>query len=123
MAIDRRDFLKIGAGTAVMTLVGPSGITASAKDEQTRPGWHPLTFSLIRRAEVVSSGPRNVDTSQIERVIAETSASQGSAETPVIKWFPDPFAAFAHLKDYGLNELLKMAPTTLWSRAELREAR
>jgi hypothetical protein len=57
--------------------------------------------------------------SQVERVIAETSAAQGHTRPPVLKWLPDPFAAFAHLKDYGLNELLKMAPTTLWSRAAL----
>lgn len=121
MAIDRRGFLKIGAGSAVMTLVGPSGVTASAKDEQTRPelGWHPLTWSLIRRAEDANSAPQNVDTSQVERVIAETLAAQGCTRPPLMKWLPDPFSAFVHLRDYGLDELLKMAPTTLWSRAAL----
>lgn len=122
-AIDRRDFLKIGAGSAVMTLVGSSGIAALAKDGQARPelGWHPLTWSLIRRAEDASSAPKNVDTSQVERVIAETWEAQGCARPPVLKWLPDPFSAFAQLKDYGLNELLEMAPTTLWSRAALSQ--
>lgn len=121
MAIDRRDFLKIGAGSAMMTLVGPSGVTASAKDEQTRPelGWHPLTWSLIRRAEDANSAPQNVDTSQVERVIAGTLAAQGCTRPPLMKWLPDPFSAFAHLKDYGLTELLEMAPATLWSGAGL----
>jgi len=36
-----------------------------------------------------------------------------------MKWLPDPFSAFAHLKDYGLTELLEMAPATLWSGAAL----
>jgi hypothetical protein len=69
--------------------------------------------------EAARSGARNVDTSQVERVIAETAAVQGSARSPVIKWLPDPFSAFAHLRDYGLDELLEMAPATLWSRAAL----
>jgi hypothetical protein len=121
MAIDRRDFLKIGAGSAVMTLVGSSGITASAK-EQTRPelGWHPLTWSLIRRAEDASSAPQNVDTSQVERVISEMSAAQGCARSPVIKWLPDPFSAYAHLKDHSLDELTKIDSATLWSSAGLQ---
>ncbi len=93
MAINRRELLKTGAGSAITAVVGPLGITMAAKVEQTRPdlGWHPLTFSLIRRAEVASSGPRNVDTSQVERIIAETSAAQGCARPPVIKWLPRPF--------------------------------
>ncbi|QDW35843.1 hypothetical protein FFI89_001020 [Bradyrhizobium sp. KBS0727] len=88
---------------------------------QSRPdlGWHPLTWSLIWRAEAASSGPRNVDTSQIERIIAETSEAQGCARPPVIKWLPDPFSAYAHLSHHGLDELLKMAPATLWSCAAL----
>jgi uncharacterized protein (DUF1501 family) len=119
MAIQRRDFLKIGAGSAAMALAGSPGAAASAKEKQTRTklGWHPLTWSLIRRAEVASSSPRNVDTSQVERVIAETSVARGSTKFPVIKWLPDPFSAFAHLSDYGLTELLKMGSATLWSRA------
>jgi hypothetical protein len=102
-------------------VVGAPGISVTAKVEQTRPelGWHPLTWSLIRRAEDASSGPRNVDTSQVERVIAEMSAAQGSAKPPVIKWLPDPFSAHVHLSDYGLAELLKMGSAKLWSRAAL----
>jgi len=121
MAVHRRDFLKIGAGSALMGLGRIPGITAWAKDAQTRPelGWHPLTWSLIRRAEDASSAARNVDTSQVEQVIAETCEAQGCASPPVIKWLPDPFSAFAHLMAYGLNELLEMAPATLWSRAAL----
>ncbi len=106
-----------------MGLVGPPGIAVAAKVEQTRPDlvWHPLTFSLIRRAEDASPGPRNVDTSQVERVIAETSAAQGYARSPVIKWLPDPSSAHAHLSDRGLEKLLKMGSATLWSgRALLR---
>ena len=119
MAIHRRDFLKIGAGSAVIGLFRTPGIAVSAKDEQTRTdlGWHPLTWSLIRRAEDASSGPRNVDTSQVERVITETSEAQGCARPPVIKWLPEPFSAYAHLRDCGLNDLLEMAPATLWSGA------
>ena len=122
MAVHRRDFLKIGAGSAVVGLVGAPGISVTAnKVEQTRPelGWHPLTWSLIRRAEDASSGPRNVDTSQVERVIAEMSTTQGSAKPPVIKWLPDPFSAHVRLSDYGLAELLKMGSAKLWNRASL----
>jgi hypothetical protein len=119
MAISRRRFLEGGAGLVGMGLVGPPGITVATQVEQSRLhlGWHPLTWSLIRRAEDASSGPRNVDTSQVERVIAETSAAQGSARSPVIKWLPDPFSAYVHLNDYGLHDLINMGSATLWSRA------
>src|ERR1700738_530063 len=99
MVIHRRDFLKVGAGSALMGLVRPSAAMAAANERQVRPelGWQPLTWSLIWRAEGARSPPRNVDTSQVERVIAETSAAQGCARAPVIKWLPDPFSAYAHL--------------------------
>lgn len=116
MALQRREFLKIGAGSAVMALIGSSGSARSPEKGEIgpEPGWHPLTWSLIRRAEA-SFSPRSIDTSQVERVIAETSAAQGSVKAPVIKWLPDPSSAYAHLSGYGLDELLKMGSATLWS--------
>jgi hypothetical protein len=118
MAIQRREFLKIGVGSAVAALAGSSGTQALAIRTESC-AWHPLTWSLIRRAQAACSRPPNIDTPQIEQLIAETSAAQGSAKPPVIKWLPDPFSAYAHLNDYGLEKLLKMGSATLWSRAAL----
>jgi hypothetical protein len=117
MAIQRREFLKIGVGSAVAALAGSSGTPALAI--RTESGWQPLTWSLIRRAQAASSRAPNVDIVQVERLIAGVSAAQGSTKSPVIKWLPDPLSAYAHLSDYGLKELLKMGSATLWSRAAL----
>lgn len=106
MDIDRRSLLSGVAGLALTGLVGPS----------EAGGWHPLTRSLLDRARRAGSAPGPADTARIERVICDLADASGRADRPVIKWPPDPFAAFDYLSGYGLDSLLKMGTAEMWRR-------
>jgi hypothetical protein len=119
MDIERRSLLKATVCLAVLGLVSPleAGIPAEADPIPAMHTWHPLTRSLIRRAQEASSGGKSVNTSQVDQIIRETAVAQGCTKSPVIKWLPDPFSAFDHLSRYGLDALLQMGSASLWRRA------
>jgi hypothetical protein len=102
-----------------MALAGTIG-DFRASDYQT-PGsaspWHPLTCSLLERAQRFSSAAGRVNRAQVERIIHELASAQGRAARPVIKWLEDPAEAFDHLSRYGLDALLRMGTASFWHAA------
>lgn len=72
---------------------------------------HPFTRSLLERA--IRAG-NALDRSRVERGIRQRSVSLGRSDRPVIKWMPDPQAAFDRLCRYGLVDLLRMENATFW---------
>jgi hypothetical protein len=112
MDIDRR---RLRTTAACMALAGTIG-DFRASDYQT-PGsaspWHPLTCSLLERAQRFSSAAGRVNRAQVERIIHELASAQGRAVRPVIKWLEDPAEAFDHLSRYGLDALLRMGTASL----------
>jgi hypothetical protein len=116
MNINRRTLLQ---GSACLALTGLSWLPeAEARDgmEERPARWHPLTRTLLDRAQRASSAA-TADTSRIEGVIRQVAYAQGWTNPPVIKWLADPSGAFDHLSGYGLDALLQMGPTRLWGRA------
>jgi hypothetical protein len=119
MDVDQRRFLKATACLALSGLVDPlyAGIPAEADQIPGVHSWHPVTRSLIRRAQEANSADKRANTSQVDRIIRETAVAQGSTTSPVIKWLADPSSAFDYLSRYGLDELLQMGSAGLWRRA------
>jgi hypothetical protein len=54
---------------------------------------------------------------EVERVIRQRAGYLGHRLPPVIKWLPDPQAAFDHLSRYRLANLLEMENATFWREA------
>jgi hypothetical protein len=119
MDIERRSLLKVSACLALSGLAGPLqvGIPAKADQVPVAQSWHPLTQSLVHRAQNARSSGKRANTSQVDRIIRETAAAQGCTKSPVIKWVADPSCAFDHLSGYGLDALLQMGTASLWRRA------
>jgi hypothetical protein len=119
MDIDRRRLLKAATCLALTRLAGPldAGISPEADQIPVAQSWHPLTRSLVHRAQNARSSGKRANTSQVDRIIRETAVAQGCAKSPVIKWLADPSCAFDHLSGYGLDALLKMSTASLWRRA------
>jgi hypothetical protein len=119
MDIDRRRLLRATACLALTGLAGPLDASTPAEADQVPFGhsWHPLTRSLLRRAQKTSSADKRANTSQVDRIIRETAGAQGCTKSPVIKWLTDPSRAFDHLSGYGLDALLQMGTASLWRRA------
>ena len=116
MEIDRRNLLSATACLAMAKLVGPTFAlprTIGLDD----PPWHPITRSLLDRAQrgILVDGRAN--RALIERLIHQEADTQSYANPPVIKWLADPFDAFEYLSRLGLDELLQVDATRLWRRA------
>lgn len=119
MDIDRR---KVLAGSLCLAL--GSWIETTAVDR--RPGavaikestsWHPLTRSLLERAQEASAIDGRDNSASIERHLRDVAKAQGRTEPLVIKWLADPRDAFDYLSRLGLHELLQMDEAQLWYRA------
>jgi hypothetical protein len=69
----------------------------------------------------VPGEPKTIDgrasAASIERLIRDVARAQGCSNPLVIKWLADPFEAYAHLSQLGLDELLQMNKAQLWRRA------
>jgi len=107
--IGRRELLAGAASLGLSTTIGQlSAITARA-EYPTQPDlqWHPLTRSLLERANRAGQ----VDRSRVERIIHELAVEHGR---PVIKWIADPGRAFEHLLRYSLDELAQMPTAQFW---------
>jgi hypothetical protein len=114
MDTNRRKFLAAGLACAGMAgLAGTYRLTdlIATRDPATSQGLHPFTQSLLERA---SRTGNVVDRSRVERVIHQRADSLGCSCRPVIKWLPDPQAAFDRLCRYGLVDLLQMKNATFW---------
>jgi hypothetical protein len=115
MDIGRRELLAGAAGLGLSTMVGPGGaILTGAEDvSPSNRRWHPLTRSLLDRAN--RAGQR-VDRPRVERIIREVSGEHGR---PVIKWMDTPGRAFELLRRYSLDELAQMPTAQFWPFAPL----
>jgi hypothetical protein len=117
--IDRRKLLAGSACLALTGLVEPAvaycRVDTTACDEA--PPWHPLTRSLLDRARRANTIDGRANAANTERLIRDVARAQGCANPLVIKWLADPFEAYAHLSQLGLDELLQMNNAQLWRRA------
>jgi hypothetical protein len=110
MDIGRRELLVGAASLGLSTMVG-SLVVIPAETEDLAPSgrrWHPLTRSLLDRAN--RAGQR-LDRPRVERIIREVSGEHGR---PVIKWMDTPGRAFEHLCRYPLDELAQMPTAQFW---------
>ena len=89
-------------GSLVVTLAEPEDLGPSG-----RP-WHPLTQSLLDRA---NRAGQQVDGSRVEGIIRDLAGEHGR---PVIKWMDTPGRAFEYLLRYPLEELVQMPTAQFW---------
>jgi hypothetical protein len=114
MDIDRRSFLTGGLACAGLTVLPgkhPVAGFSSADDLAAIFGLHPFTVSLLER---VAGARDTADQATVERLIRQRAECLGHRLPSVIKWLPDPQAAFDHLSRYGLNHLHQMENATFW---------
>jgi len=117
MEIDRRSFLSGGLASASLAVLPgkyPVADFTSADDLAAIFGLHPFTVSLLERVVGVGSA---VDRAKVERFIRQRAEYLGHRLPPVIKWLPDPQAAFNHLCRYELNDLLQIENAKFWREA------
>jgi len=110
MDIGRRGLLA-GAVTLSLARLASSLGTSPPRDEMPVSmyhRWHPLTRSLLDRA---NRAGQKLDRSRVERIIHEVSEEHGR---PVIKWMESPARAFEHLSRYPLGELMQMGTARFW---------
>ncbi|MFG3596481.1 hypothetical protein [Bradyrhizobium sp. RDI18] len=119
MDIDRRKLL---AGSACLVLTGlvepvVAYCRADITERDEAPPWHPLTLSLLSRAQRANTIDGRANMASIEHLVRVTAAIQGWTEPPIIKWLADPAEAIALLNGLGLHALLQMGNAQLWRRA------
>jgi hypothetical protein len=117
MDIDRRKLLAGSARLALTELVRPVSARGVSLDTAELSGafqWHPFIRLLLDRARR-AHGP--ADKTGIERIIREVDTVKTNTNPLVIKWLADPSCAFEYLSGLGLDRLLEMDGTSLWSRA------
>jgi hypothetical protein len=110
MDIGRRGLLA-GAATLSIARLAPSAGVGPSADEMpvsTDHRWHPVTRSLLDRANRTG---QLLDRSRVERIIHEVSEECGR---PVIKWMESPAGAFEHLSRYPLCDLMQMGTARFW---------
>ncbi|MGA2995869.1 hypothetical protein [Bradyrhizobium sp.] len=111
MDIGRRELLAGATSLGLATMVrSPGAITVRAEYLIAEaPRWHPLTRSLLDRA---NRAGQQLDRSRVERLIHELAGEHGR---PVIKWMDAPGRAFEYLLRYPLDELAQMPTAQFWS--------
>jgi hypothetical protein len=110
MEIGRRDLLARAAGLGLAGIIGPLGFGPTARKHPARTDhqWHPLTQSLLDRAN--RAGGR-LDHVRVERIIHDVANEH---DRLVIKWMASPVRAFEYLLRYPLDELAQMPAARLW---------
>jgi hypothetical protein len=121
MDIGRRELLAGSASLGLATMVGHVEPIPARAEYRIQPDlqWHPLTRSLLDRA---NRAVQRVDRSRMERLIQEVA---GEHDRPVIKWMDTPGRAFEHLLRYPLDELAQMPTAQFWpfdSQTKLRKS-
>ena len=124
MNIDRRSLLG-NATAAIVTVMVEKDLsvlgvgTVMAIPNTSAPcKWHPLTHSLLERAQRIGRGRCTPDRAMVERAIRQLADASGCTEPPVIKWIDTPTDAFDHLSRLGLDALLDMGTARFWRRAQ-----
>jgi hypothetical protein len=122
MNIDRRSLLG-NATAAIATVMAEKdlsvlgiGTVVAIPNTPAPCKWHPLTRSLLERAQRIGRGRCAPDPAMVERTIRQLADASGSTEPPVIKWMDTPTDAFDHLSRLGLDALLDMETTGFWRR-------
>ena len=120
MNIDRRQLLVGTACSALTGAVGGRGVSPSRveHDISGTEGWHPLTRSLLERAQRIGRGRNAPDRPMAERAICQFADASGRTKPLVIKWMDTPTDAFDHLSRFGLDTLLDMGTASFWRRAQ-----
>jgi hypothetical protein len=116
--IDRRRVLVGMACTALTGAVGRVGSSPSPgePDMAGADEWHPLTRSLLERAQEIGRGRRAPDQAKAERAIRQIAGASSRAGPPVIKWMDTPTDAHDHLSRFGLDALLDMGTKKFFRR-------
>jgi hypothetical protein len=120
MEIDRRRLL---VGTACAALIGAvegRGVSLIRVDYDVsgKNGWHPLTRSLLERAQRIGRGRCAPDRAMVERTIRQFADASGWTKPLVIKWMDTPSDAHNHLRRSGLDALLEMGSASFWRRVQ-----
>jgi hypothetical protein len=85
--------------------IGP----ALAGLDASRPcNWHPLTRSLLERAQRIGRDCYAPDRAMADRAIRQLADASGWSKPLVIKWMDTPTDAYDHLSRFGLDALLDM---------------
>jgi hypothetical protein len=118
--IDRRRVLVGTVCTALTAAVGRAGANPSPVevDKAGVDGWHPLTRSLLERAQKIGRGRRAPDGAMAEQTIRQFAAGSGWTKPLVIKWMDTPTYAFDHLSRFGIQGLLDMGTASFWRRVQ-----
>jgi hypothetical protein len=113
MDIVRRELLAGAASLGLATLAGHLGPIPARAEYPTQPDlqWHPLTRSLLDRA---NRAGQQLDRPRVERIVRVLAGEHGR---PVIKWMDTPGRAFEHLLRYPLDELAQMPTAQFWQFA------
>jgi hypothetical protein len=110
MDVGRRELL-VGTATLGLSAIVDSPVVISAETEDLAPSgrpWHPLTQSLLDRA---NRAGQQVDRSSVEGIIRDLAGERGR---PVIKWTDTPGRAFEYLLRYPLDGLAQMPTAQFW---------
>jgi hypothetical protein len=113
MEVNRRSVL---VGTAWALLAGrtPKATARSALTGLARAR-HPLTVSLLDRAQHTAPGPDMIDHQAIESGLRRMARVARRADPLVIKWLANPEEALDYLDRFGLDALLSMTNTNFSS--------
>jgi hypothetical protein len=119
--IDRRQLLVGTVCSALTGAVGGRGLSPSLvePDVSGTDGWHPLTRSLLERAQRIGRGRCARDRAMAGRAIRRFADASGWTKPLVIKWMDTPTDAFDHLSRFGLDALLDMGSASFWRRSPL----
>jgi len=120
MDIDRRRLLVGAACIALTGPVGGRGVSASlvGPNASGSEGWHPLTRSLLERAQRIGWGCPAPVRAMAERTVRQFADASGWTKPLVIKWMDTLTDAHVHLSRFGLDALLDMGSTSFWRRAQ-----
>jgi hypothetical protein len=114
MEIDRRRLLTTAACAAFTGMTRPAwSLSTEAELPAAGPG-HPLTSSLLDRADRIATAVRTVEKRSIERALRRVAEGAGYDRSLAIKWLPDPAEAVDYLNRLGLDALLSMESTKFW---------
>ncbi len=114
MKIDRRRLLTTAACAALTGMARPAHSLSTQTELPAVGRCHPLTRSLLDRAERIATAVRTVEKRSIEPAIRRVAEGAGYDRSLVIKWLSDPAEAVDYLNRLGLDELLSMEGTNFW---------
>ncbi len=118
MEVDRRQLLVGAICSALTGAVGAKGVSPGPvePDLSGSEGWHPLTRSLLERAQWIGRCRCAPDRATVERTIRQFARRSGWTKPLVIKWMDTLTDAHDYLSRFGLDALLDMGTASFWRR-------